>query len=75
MYLDVIGMTHAIAPCVVQSIGHMVNMNVYSDQAYLLKRRMAMTMMIMRMTARTGPITHNISGSSCCLDEETSTTM
>lgn len=33
---------------------------------YLLNRRMAMTMRMMRMTARTGPVTHSISGSSCC---------
>lgn len=33
---------------------------------YLLNRRMAMTMSMMRMTARTGPVTHSISGSSCC---------
>ncbi|TNN77483.1 hypothetical protein EYF80_012297 [Liparis tanakae] len=33
---------------------------------HLLKSRMAMTMMMMRMTASTGPITHSISGSSVC---------
>lgn len=37
-------------------------------QTHLLKSRIAMTMMMMRMTARTGPITHSISGSSVCRD-------
>jgi len=32
--------------------------------SYFLKRRMAMTMMMMRITAKTGPMTHNISGCS-----------
>ena len=32
--------------------------------SYFLKSRMAMTMMMMRTTASTGPITHNISGCS-----------
>lgn len=35
-------------------------------QTHLLKSRIAMTMMMMRMTASTGPITHSISGSSVC---------
>lgn len=33
-------------------------------QTHLLKSKIAMTMMMMRMTASTGPITHSISGSS-----------
>lgn len=34
-----------------------------------------MTMMMISITARTGPITHSISGSSCCLAEATSITI
>lgn len=43
-----------------------VQLVVLTDQAHLLKSRIAMTMMMMRMTASTGPITHSISGSSVC---------
>lgn len=35
-----------------------------STASYFLKSRMAMTMMMMRTTANTGPMTHNISGCS-----------
>ena len=42
---------------------------------HLLNRRMAMTMRMMRMTARTGPVTHSISGSSCCWAGVTWTTI
>lgn len=34
-----------------------------------------MTMSMMRMTARTGPVTHSISGSSCCWAGVTWTTI
>lgn len=42
---------------------------------HLLNRRIAMTMSMMRMTARTGPVTHSISGSSCCWAGVTWTTI
>lgn len=34
--------------------------------AYFLKNRMAMTNMMISITANTGPMTHSISGCSCC---------
>lgn len=43
--------------------------------SHLLKRSIAMTMMMINITARTGPITHSISGSSCCFAEATSITI
>lgn len=45
------------------------------QSAHLLNRRMAMTMRTMRMTARTGPVTHSSSGSSCCWAGVTWTTI
>lgn len=45
------------------------------QSSHLLNRRMAMTMRTMRMTARTGPVTHSSSGSSCCWTGVTWTTI
>lgn len=44
-------------------------------KTHLLNSRMAITMRMMRMTARTGPVTHSISGSSCCWAGATWTTI
>lgn len=41
--------------------------SIFFHKTHLLNRRIAMTMMMMRTTASTGPMTQSISGSSACL--------
>lgn len=50
--------------CHCSSTSHKHRGERLSIASYFLKSRMAMTMMMMRTTANTGPITHNISGCS-----------
>lgn len=48
-------------------MSNVIHRRLFVSHTHLLNSRIAMTMMIIRMTASTGPITQSISASSLCL--------